>query len=127
MTTPTGWRGNKNPPAVVPVFPVGDGTFAPADDSTFATAAWTQPAWVTTTAASATPVLTAGLATKALIIQNNHASETANITWNGVAASSTTGYALAAGKTITFDAPTVPENDISAYTEGAGSLSVAYA
>jgi hypothetical protein len=123
----TGWRANRHPTAVVPVLPLEDGSYVPANDGALSTVTWVELPWVTTAAASSTTILAAGLATKGIWLQNNHASETVNLTFSGTDATSTTGLGLAAGKSINIHPGEIPDAAIKGYSEGAGSVFVMYA
>ena len=79
-----------------------------------------------TNAGSATLLIAAGVATMALVISNEDATNSIRVRFDGDDATATMGLLLPAGRSLYFAEGDVPEGKVSAYATAAVPVSVHY-
>lgn len=92
----------------------------------YATRPWNHRPVFDTNVGSATDLIAAGIATQALVISNEDATNAIRLRFDGLDATATTGILLKAGQSIYFAGGEVPNGKVSAYADAAVAVSVAY-
>lgn len=87
---------------------------------------WNHRPKFNTTAGAATDLIAGGVATQALLIMNEDATNAIRVRFDGEDADDTNGVLLPAGRTLYFANGEVPSDKVSAFGANAVAVSVAY-
>lgn len=92
----------------------------------FATKPWNHRAVFNTTAGAATDLIAGGIATQALVIANEDATNSIRVRFDGQDATASVGLLVPAGRTLSFTNGEVPAGKVSAYGASAVPVSIHY-